>query len=284
MSSTLSCRSFFVTRVEGCVLSVAFCRSWRCLRAPWESGRTGKHGCRPRLGRFPTLDRRQEYATLTPRVVADHLAGKVTRDSFRCSVTTPAAWLCAISTAGLALDAPPTFTPLSRWSNIALERSRSGAAHVWIFLSRGGAATIARRLGTLLLREAMNLRGELDLASYDDCFLHRLHPKGRSVIDRATAPKRVSRSRNHVFLDPSTINQWGSVAICRPCSEFRGLKSSRSPTLPEVRATRRKNVSASRESLPCSMPNGRRRRESMLEIERSAFHRRYRDSASRFTA
>ncbi len=52
-----------------------------------------------------------------------------------------------------------------------LERSRSGAGgHIWIFFAAPVAASNARRLGALLLRAAMSLRGELDLASYDRLF------------------------------------------------------------------------------------------------------------------
>ena len=53
----------------------------------------------------------------------------------------------------------------------ALERSRSGAgAHIWVFFAEAVAASAARRLGALVLREAMSRRAELDLASYDRIF------------------------------------------------------------------------------------------------------------------
>ena len=52
-----------------------------------------------------------------------------------------------------------------------LERSRSGTGgHVWVFFAAPVAASAARRLGALLLREAMSRRAELDLASYDRFF------------------------------------------------------------------------------------------------------------------
>lgn len=53
----------------------------------------------------------------------------------------------------------------------ALERSRSGAGgHVWIFFAEAIPATIARKLGALLLTETMERRPEAGLKSYDRFF------------------------------------------------------------------------------------------------------------------
>jgi hypothetical protein len=50
---------------------------------------------------------------------------------------------------------------------VALEVSRSGVGmHAWVFFTAPVAAGIARRLGTGLLREAMAIRGKVNLASY----------------------------------------------------------------------------------------------------------------------
>jgi hypothetical protein len=54
---------------------------------------------------------------------------------------------------------------------VALEVSRSGVgAHAWVFFTSPVPAEMARRLGTGLLREAMALRGRMNLASYDRLF------------------------------------------------------------------------------------------------------------------
>ena len=53
----------------------------------------------------------------------------------------------------------------------ALEVSRSGiGAHVWIFFTGPVPAATARTLGSGLLREAIALRGRMDLSSYDRLF------------------------------------------------------------------------------------------------------------------
>ena len=54
---------------------------------------------------------------------------------------------------------------------VALEVSRSGiGAHAWKIFTSPVPAETARRLGTGLLREAMALRGRMNLASYDRLF------------------------------------------------------------------------------------------------------------------
>jgi hypothetical protein len=45
-----------------------------------------------------------------------------------------------------------------------------GGAHAWVFFTGPVPAETARRLGSGLLREAMALRGQMDLASYDRLF------------------------------------------------------------------------------------------------------------------
>ena len=53
----------------------------------------------------------------------------------------------------------------------ALEVSRSGTgAHAWLFFAAPVPAVAARQVGTGLLREAVALRGRMDLSSYDRLF------------------------------------------------------------------------------------------------------------------
>src|ERR1039458_10324656 len=149
----------------------------------WESERTGKHGWSPAVqGGFANVrSPNREYLPLTQSVIADHLAGKshvglyplLRDDSCRLIV-------CDFDGPGWALDALAYFNSAqSMGITSALERSRSGDGGQDRKSFRDSVpATLARRLGTLLLREAMNLRGELDLASYD-----RLFP-AQDFIDR----------------------------------------------------------------------------------------------------
>ena len=192
----------------------------------WESERTGKHGWSPAvLGGFAnSRSQTKEYLPLTQGVIADHLAGKIhvglypllRDDSCRLLV-------CDFDGPGWALDALAYFNSAqSMGITSALERSRSGdGAHVWIFFSETVPSTLARRLGTLLLREAMNLRGELDLASYDRLFpAQDFMPKGSFGNLIALPLQKGCRDRGTTtFLDPGTMkpmaDQWAHLSTMK---------------------------------------------------------------------
>jgi len=199
---------------------------------------------------------------LTPRVVADHLAGKVHAGLFpllgddTCRLV-----VCDFDGPGWALDALAYFhSAQSMGVTSALERSRSGdGAHVWIFFREAVPATIARRLGTLLLREAMNLRGELDLASYDRLFpAQDFMPKGSFGNLIALPLQKECRDRGTtVFLDPSTMkpmgDQWAHLSALQRISRIE--VESILATLPEVRAgPEERTFQRPRDVTPISMP------------------------------
>jgi hypothetical protein len=100
----------------------------------------------------------------------------------------------------------------------ALERSRSGeGAHVWMFFAGPVAASAARRIGAYLLREAMTVRAEIDLASYDRLFpAQDFMPKGSFGNLIALPLQGACRRRGTtVFLDPSLRpfdDQWAFLS------------------------------------------------------------------------
>jgi len=246
----------------------------------WESERTGKHGWSPavRGGFVNARSPNKEYLPLTQSVIADHLAGKIhvglypllPDDTCRLIV-------CDFDGPGWALDALSYFNSAqSVGITSVLERSRSGdGAHVWIFFHDTVPATLARRLGTLLLREAMNLRGELDLASYDRLFpAQDFMPKGSFGNLIALPLQRECRDRGTTsFLDPGTMkpmeDQWAYLSSIKRISQT-DVESilATSPVMgagPEERTFQR-----SREVVPITMPEtvvGVA--AAMLEIERS---------------
>jgi superfamily II DNA or RNA helicase len=246
----------------------------------WESERTGKHGWSPAvLGGFVNARSPiKEYLPLTQSVIADHLAGKIHvglypllhDDSCRLIV-------CDFDGPGWALDALAYFNSAqSMGITLALECSRSGdGAHVWIFFGDYVPATLARRLGTLLLREAMNLRGELDLASYDRLFpAQDFMPKGSFGNLIALPLQKECRDRGTtVFLDPGTMkpveDQWAYLSTIKRVS--RAEVESILETAPRVGAgPEERTFQRPREVVPVTMPEvvvGVA--AAMLEIERS---------------
>jgi hypothetical protein len=111
----------------------------------------------------------------------------------------------------------------------SVECSRSGnGAHVWIFFDRPVAASVARRLGSLLLTRTMERRHQLGLDSYDRFFPNQdTMPKGGFgnliALPLQKAPREQGRS---VFLDKELRpypDQWSYLGsakrVTQACAE-----------------------------------------------------------------
>lgn len=186
----------------------------------WENARTGKSGWMPAVeGRWRKGSQAggQHYLPLTPDVLAAHLTGDVHIGLYpmlpgdqtgwlAADVDGPASVLDALAylKAARAVDAPA-----------ALEVSRSGVgAHVWIFFTGPVPAATARQLGTALVREAIAIRGRMDLRCYDRLFPSQDVLPGRGPGNLIAAPLH-GKSRKigtTVFLDLATLepfeDQW----------------------------------------------------------------------------
>ena len=158
---------------------------------------------------------------MTDEVTERHLAGEIHLGLYplvrgdRCRLL-----VCDFDGPGWTLDAL-AYLDAARAAAIpaALERSRSGdGAHVWVFFSGPVPAASARRIGVHLLREAMTVRAELDLVSYDRLFpAQDFMPKGSFGNLIALPLQGECRKRGTtVFLDPTTLepfeDQWAFLA------------------------------------------------------------------------
>ena len=97
----------------------------------------------------------------------------------------------------------------------AVEISQSGrAAHVWVLFTDPVTATVARAVGTVLVHEAMVLRGSMDLRSYDRLFPNQdvLPDGGFGNLIAAPLQGRRRRDGLTAFLDLATLepyeDQW----------------------------------------------------------------------------
>ena len=140
----------------------------------WENSRTGKAGWLPAVRggwRRGVRHEEREYLPLTGRSHRTPVRGgphgpvpAVGRGSLLVAGR-------GLRRAAAMLDALAYLKAARPWRAGRLEVSRSGVgAHVWVFFASPVPAEVARRLGTGLLREAMALRGQMDLASYDRLF------------------------------------------------------------------------------------------------------------------
>ena len=100
----------------------------------------------------------------------------------------------------------------------ALERSRSGnGGHVWIFFEQAVSAALARRLGALLLTEAMERRPDLGFGSYDRFFPSQdtLPRGGFGNLIALPLQGAARRAGNSVFVDGDLVphpDQWAFLA------------------------------------------------------------------------
>ena len=190
----------------------------------WENARTGKAGWLPavRGGRrkgVPHAER--EYLPLTPELLASHLSGDLhvglypLLDGDRCW------WLAADFDGPAAMLDALAYLKAARSLAVpaALEVSRSGVgAHAWVFFTGPVPAETGRRLGTGLLREAMALRGQMDLQSYDRLFPSQdvLPAGGVGNLIAAPLHGRSRRDGATVFLDLATLepheDQWAFLS------------------------------------------------------------------------
>lgn len=202
----------------------------------WENARSGKSGWMPaveggwRKGAGSAANR---YLPLTSEVLAAHLTGNIHIGLYPMLPGDQTCWLAAdfdgpsamldalaYLKAARALDAPA-----------AVEVSRSGVgAHVWIFFTDPVPAAAARQIGTGLVREAIAIRGRMDLRCYDRLFPSQDLLLGRGPGNLIAAPLH-GKSRKigtTVFLDLATLepfeDQWDYLSTLKRLTPARVSK------------------------------------------------------------
>ena len=190
----------------------------------WENARIGKAGWLPAVRggwRKGLRHEDRDYLPLSAEVLRGHLTGETHVGLYPLLDGDMCWWLAADFDGQTAmLDALAYLKAARAWSvPAALEVSRSGlGAHTWVFFTAPVPAESARRLGTALLREAMAVRGRMDLASYDRLFpAQDVLPTG-GVGNLIAAPLH-GKSRadgTTVFLDLATMepheDQWAFLS------------------------------------------------------------------------
>ena len=190
----------------------------------WENARTGQKGWLPAVRggwRKGVRHAERDYLPLTAEVLSAHLSGQMhiglypLLDGDRCW------WLAADFDGSAAMLDALNYVKAARALGVpaGLEVSRSGTgAHAWTFFTAPVPAETARRLGTGLLREAMALRGQMSLASYDRLFPSQDTLPAGGVGNLIAAPLngKARRDGATVFLDPATMepheDQWAYLS------------------------------------------------------------------------
>ena len=194
----------------------------------WDNPRTGKAGWSPAVVGGAANAKRpdREYLPLTDAVIEAHLSGRIHVGLYPLLPDDSCRLLaCDFDGPSWPLDAR-AYQDAAQALGIeaAIERSRSGdGAHVWILFAGRVPASVARRIGAHLLREAMTIRAELDLASYDRLFpAQDFMPKG-SFGNLIALPLegKCRRKGTTVFLDDALgppDDQWAYLSSLRRVS------------------------------------------------------------------
>lgn len=182
----------------------------------WENKRTGRSGWLPAVqGGWKKGLRHDErqYLPLTAEAIEAHLLGKIHIGLYPLLDSDKCCWLAADFDGSAAMLDALAYLKAARSVGVgaALEVSRSGTgAHAWIFFTDPVPAASARQLGTGMLREAIAVRGRMDLASYDRLFpAQDVLPTG-GVGNLMAAPlQRTCRTNGTtVFLDPASLEPY----------------------------------------------------------------------------
>ena len=190
----------------------------------WVNERTGRAGWLPAVRggwRRGARHEEREYLPLTRQVLRAHLSEELHVGLYPLLDGDLCNWLAADFDGQTAmLDALAYLKAARTWSvPAALEVSLSGTgAHAWVFFTSPVSADAARRLGTGLLREAMAVRGRMDLSSYDRLFPSQdvLPTGGMGNLIAAPLSGKARRHGVTVFLDLSTMephqDQWAFLS------------------------------------------------------------------------
>ena len=179
----------------------------------WENVRTGKSGYVPAVVGGWSRQGPKTYLPLSDEAIEQHLRGRESIGVYPLLTDDTCRFLaCDFDGRTWQLDALALLEACAeRGVPAALERSRSGdGGHVWVFFSAPVAAGSARRLGAMLLRETIDRRAELDLASYDRLFPNQdfLPAKGFGNLIALPLQGRCRAAGTSVFLDPETLEPW----------------------------------------------------------------------------
>lgn len=187
----------------------------------WDNPRTGKSGWTPVVEGGWRKGTTGNYLPLTAEVIEAHLLGEIHIGLYPMLPGDQTNWLAADFDGPAAMLDALAYLKAARavGAPAALEISKSGlGAHVWIFFTHPVPASTARQLGMALLREAIAIRGRMDLRSYDRLFPSQDVLPGDRPGNLIAAPLN-GKHRKHgatLFLDLATLepyeDQWAYLS------------------------------------------------------------------------
>ncbi len=232
----------------------------------WENNRTGASGWMPAVAGGWRKGMRRSTATnlpLTDEVLASHLVGEAFIGVYPIRPDNSCTFLVADFDGSAAMLDALAYVKAARSRQVpaALEISQSGqGAHVWVFFAQPVPAAIARAAGTMLIHEAMTLRGAMDLRSYDRLFPSQDVLPAGGFGNLIALPLQGRRRRDGLttFVDLSTLepheDQWDFLSTLDRLSRSAATKiadqSRRAAVGSNVRSLARATASKVHPRLP----------------------------------
>ncbi len=210
----------------------------------WENPRKGTSGWSPAVAggwRRGETDRR--YLPLTPAVLEAHLLGEVHIGLYPMLPGDQTCWLAADFDGQAAMLDALAYLKAARavGAPAAVEVSRSGVgAHVWIFFTGPVAASTARQIGMALIREAIAIRGRMDLTCYDRLFPSQdvLPGTGPGNLIAAPLHGKLRKLGATVFLELATLepfdDQWDYLSTLDRLTPGQAAKLASALREPDV--------------------------------------------------
>jgi len=206
----------------------------------WQNVRTGRSGWMPAVRggwRKGVASGSREYLPLTADILGSHLTGDIDVGLYPLLNGDRCWWLAADFDGSAAMLDALSYLKAGRavGAPVALEVSRSGqGAHAWLFFTGAVAAATARQVGTGLLREAIALRGRMDLSSYDRLFPSQdVLPTASALVaqhpDHTVHITTTTGDLSHsMAFDPHSWGSRGSLWELRSAFFARRARSGRS--------------------------------------------------------
>ncbi len=204
----------------------------------WISKKTGKKGYSPicqnewaaGVCKKPTIKcadcPNREFVSLSEEVIVHHLEGTCVIGVYPMLTNEHCFFLAADFDKEEWMNDVMAFKSTCDAQNVpvAIERSQSGnGAHAWIFFSDEIPASMARKLGSILLTKTMSNYYQLDMKSYDRLFPNQdtLPKGGFGNLIALPLQRMVRKYGNSVFIDDEGNpyeNQWLFLASIKRMS------------------------------------------------------------------